>query len=1075
MRTTVSLKTLLRSPARTILTFILLGLVSFAFFTQVSGYVVTRRELNNAALLYRGVGIAETSTPSIGDIRAPFYIEADPRISENYVETEKVFYYPNLLRTDYYRYTLDEIRYQPLTRNQIAAISGLPYIEVSDTRYMTAGVSDEYFRLDEGLAYFPYTGRCIVEGTIREIKVAPPPPNTPDPLELISYNRLILDDCVFLAGHCPYEDQVDEGIIQIHALCQAPITTYSCGWYDPMRDYSFVKPEYRYDTEYIESLTPGQRYVFVLRFEPLKVMPDGWTHRGIWAGPVFDLYDYLTDTWCDAIWPIEGEPGNYIEMEKFAPLRELMEITNTDAHTFDVVYTEDMGVITRFSEGFMGIDEGRTLTREDSESGSALCVISSKVASAYDLGVGDTFTLKLGTELFEQYRGWGAIAATRQRYCPPVKDVTLEIVGIYADKGPSKKPHWSYSVNTVFVPKSLLPADESVLLNHAVTPAEFSFMIDSAWNTAAFLQEANPLFEELGLRLNFNDKGWLAMEKEYRTAIWLSVINIAVFSVAVFLTTGLTVYLFIGRKRKEYAIMRALGTPKGKSARALILPLMSVTAVSVLAGSGVAWLYTVRSIEQSNTLLALKDFSVNPAIPMWVAFGCIFGELLLALLSALAMLRRLGRTSPLALLQGGSAAAPAKKPEYKAAAATESSAVLGKGNIGSMFAPQYTGKHMRRAAWKEYAGGMFVPQYIGRHMLRAAWKSALPVLLAALLVCAVGQLASMRQSYVAVFKNTVITARIFDLKLGAARRIADTELAANPYYESTGNVSVGVDVDSVSGRDFASVSFVFTNNIAHYAGEEVDVAYGQGYDEACMDRLDDNIVIVGRAFFDERGFELGDEVTIRRLGLYDDAQSHSAVFTIAGVVSTPSKQYNSMIFSPGSYAAEKIGMPAEVDVAEYTIADNDFIEEFRASCESIAGADATIIIDTSRIENVRNSIRLINALYPIILVAALLIGGSLCSLIILQSSKEVAIMRVLGTTKTKTRTILSLEQALLSAAGLAVGTYALSVLKRQALANASMELAHFAALYFIVISIAAVACSTFATRRSPLELLQTKE
>ena len=174
MRPSLSLATLFRSPARTILTFVLLGAVSFALFMQVGEYAITRRELNNAALLYRGVGVAETTTPAEADMLSPFYIESDPRISENYTDEEKELSYVGWNRNRQQRYSLDELRYQPLTGKQIAAISRLPHIALSDTRYMTAGVSDEYLRLDEGPAYFPYTGRVVVEGTLREVIFAKP-------------------------------------------------------------------------------------------------------------------------------------------------------------------------------------------------------------------------------------------------------------------------------------------------------------------------------------------------------------------------------------------------------------------------------------------------------------------------------------------------------------------------------------------------------------------------------------------------------------------------------------------------------------------------------------------------------------------------------------------------------------------------------------------------------------------------------------------------------------------------------------------------------------------------------------
>jgi ABC-type antimicrobial peptide transport system permease subunit len=104
-----------------------------------------------------------------------------------------------------------------------------------------------------------------------------------------------------------------------------------------------------------------------------------------------------------------------------------------------------------------------------------------------------------------------------------------------------------------------------------------------------------------------------------------------------------------------------------------------------------------------------------------------------------------------------------------------------------------------------------------------------------------------------------------------------------------------------------------------------------------------------------------------------------------------------------------------------------------------------------------------------------MIGGFLCCLVIIQSSKEAAIMRIQGTTKRKTRVILALEQMLLSVGGLVIGVCALLVYKGMALAVISGQLYVFAALYFAVLLVSAITCAGLATRRNVLELLQTKE
>ncbi|MCL1805141.1 MAG: hypothetical protein FWG28_03950 [Clostridiales bacterium] len=680
-------------------------------------------------------------------------------------------------------------------------------------------------------------------------------------------------------------------------------------------------------------------------------------------------------------------------------------------------------------------------------------MISSRLAGAYGLGLGDSLTLKLGTELFEQHKGLGALAVTQQRYSRPSETVTLEIVGIYADTDGEvarrRNPSWNYSINTIFVPKSLLPVGESSLGEHGFTPAEFSFILDRAWHTAAFLEAAEPLFEELGLSLIFNDKGWLAIEDEYRAAERLSLISIAVFSVAVFIATGFTVYLFIGRKKKEYAILRALGAPKGASARSLLIPLMAVAIVSVLAGSGAAWVYTSLTVAQNAALSLLVESAVNASIPAGPALGCIFGELLLTFLIAQIMLRRIGTASPLALIHGGA---------YVHAVATDVGEAPGSegGAVKNAFQDEPPKRSYRGGTARQRGGDMFVPRYVWRHIRRVAGKSALAVLLAALLLCAVGQLASMRLSFNEVFESTVVTARFIEgLPLLAARQIGDSVLAADTYYEAAGTV----------GSDFTSqIELVFTNDIGRstLSAEAIRVALAE-YRNANPDSgtIDDDVTALSGG----------------RISAFLGNQAHG--FTVAGIVSTPSARLDRTLFSPGSRAASSLGAPTEADFAEYVIADNHFIDGFRGYCDEITDKDAMrnaiLIIDTSKIENIRNSIRLMNALYPIVLGAALLIGAFLCSLAILQSSKEAALLRALGVAKAKTRTILSLEQVVLSATGLAFGFCVILGYKGAGSAAIARPISLFAALYFAVIIASAAICSILATRRSVLELLQTKE
>src|SRR5699024_2473649 len=106
---------------------------------------------------------------------------------------------------------------------------------------------------------------------------------------------------------------------------------------------------------------------------------------------------------------------------------------------------------------------------------------------------GDTLDFNLGTELFEQYKGLGALAVVRERYTAADIPVSLEIVGIYSNGdgivSESLRPNWAFSDSTVFLPSSFLPTD--VPEDHLYSPAEFGFTVGSQ-NLEAFLQKTAP-------------------------------------------------------------------------------------------------------------------------------------------------------------------------------------------------------------------------------------------------------------------------------------------------------------------------------------------------------------------------------------------------------------------------------------------------------------------------------------------------------------------------------------------------------------------------------------------------------
>ena len=249
MKKPLSIKTLFRSKLKTLVTFLLVAAVTFALFSQVAEFAVTSRELDKLSKNYLGVGAIEKSpVPDDTALRTSddTYLAADPRISG-----EKA--------SDYW--------YEPLTNDEIKEIQSMPNMDCVDLRYMTAGISDDYLRPDDGSSYisgikasfYNYTARIVVEGTLTDIEIGTPYEH-PDSTNLV--NRLTLSDCKLLAGDLTID--IDGGTVTMSGNMYTDENTNIHIFWD-LRLTTRYTSNFLWDTEYVKNMTIGDRYVFIAR------------------------------------------------------------------------------------------------------------------------------------------------------------------------------------------------------------------------------------------------------------------------------------------------------------------------------------------------------------------------------------------------------------------------------------------------------------------------------------------------------------------------------------------------------------------------------------------------------------------------------------------------------------------------------------------------------------------------------------------------------------------------------------------------------------------------------------------
>ena len=309
------------------------------------------------------------------------------------------------------------------------------------------------------------------------------------------------------------------------------------------------------------------------------------------------------------------------------------------------------------------------------------------------------------------------------------------------------------------------------------------------------------------------------------------------------------------------------------------------------------------------------------------------------------------------------------------------------------------------------------------------------------------------------------------------------------------------------------ISYI-TTDVARFTEENVEITYADGYDKASLQDIS-GILIVGENVMKDRGWELGQKVRVSIPGKYaellqnlietyykqnsepdynsmtnEEKQRYntelyemmipqadenylwnSHEFIIAGIVKADTDKWNDCVYTPGrdvdNACYGKLIVPS---IVEITLSDNNLVEEYREYAQYLANSakesDIVFIMDTSKLDNIENNIVLMETLFPIIVTAILIIGAFMCGLIIAQNSLDIAIMRVLGTSKAKTRTILVLEQMILCIIGIIIAGAVLYI------RGAFTQMLWVFGAYAGVIMVASIIASS---RKNVLELLQTKE
>ena len=1005
MRKSMALKMLFRSPLKALLTFLLVASASFALFSRITDYAITMQGTRNIESFYHCVASLDNEMPD------HFYTTAEAESRD---------------KSSSKSYTgMQEAPDKPWpSEEKLEKFASLPGVTLSDTRYMTAGLVEDYKRSAEygslSWGYIP----VVFEGTYAGYE-----DDTRDDI-MEGHVQMKFDDVRIIA--CEAELDIESSI----KLEQSPLG-------------DMYYAESPYTREFFDSIKEGSRCFVLGHYSGASSdTPIGFYLEDP-LGQVQQNQGYLR--------VIDGLPDNYLETEDFARQKGWVDAIEQGRYIYDFIYTSDMRAL-----GYDAQDiKGRMLTEQDTDA----CVVAEDFLEDHNLSIGDTINVKLGDRICSGSDARAYEGRDMPEFSGPAQ---LTIVGAYDGE----------QTNTVYVPAVLLQA--KIPDDYEMPWQDFSVYVGDARDIEGFLETAEAFAEELNLKLDYSDGGWMDVKDSFGKGALLSRLTMALYVVGAALALFLAVYLYVGRSRKTYAIMRTLGVPGREAGRSVILPFAVLSALAVPLG-GITGLFYAGDTA-ARTLAELMDsapegYISDTALPVGVVVLCIFLELLFISLMAYSFLRKMKKIPPLELLQESTArqrAGAEALPDIE-----DSSAVPVKFDIAKISASR------EDIPQGNYGAARNVASYILRHMRRGIGKTAASLILTVVMAGAIGMFVLAGYAYRDAFYQYGVKTEAHEYAFTSVASLSKSSLVKDFYCHDTFDVHVrGLD-DTI----FMTVS----NDLVRYLGDGCTVDYADGYSISSFEGTG-TLCLIGKGLAGELAVEPGDEIGMLSGELYymlwneERSGKPGAVehgykqYKVIGIVDSGDETVDHTVFAGiRGDVTNLYGVDFPVGHCEFMLADNDRVDALEALMEDeMAGKIAyspyaSYRIDSEGLVNITRIQELLELLFPIAVASAVLIGVFAPLLVILQSAQEAAFLRILGVTKKRVWCMLALEQITLCVIGIIFVAGGIALVSPRLFAKSLHTLTACFGLYLLGSVCGAAMAAVQVTRHRVLELLQVKE
>lgn len=308
-----------------------------------------------------------------------------------------------------------------------------------------------------------------------------------------------------------------------------------------------------------------------------------------------------------------------------------------------VIPVKDMARLPNFEDRYV-LSEGRLLTLEDDAQQNPVCVIRQELAEKRNIKIGDKIEISL-KDISAYDLGYTAPEIEDHFFDAPVITRSYTVCGIVHSLEDSMT---AKQYSEIYIPNCFYPDD----FRNYVDFGCCSFVLRSPTDKEAFLEETGGQLQELGFEAEFVDDGWDEFHASSQAVLQTSRNSMLLLGLLLVLGLLLACFLYQRARRREVAILRTLGIPKGRVLWQALLPIALLGLIGVGGGSAAAYYYGMKKAgELVAALEAAQPMAASFDPLAMVMLGAAVWVLLLVLEAVFLLV--LCSRPVLPLLQGG--------------------------------------------------------------------------------------------------------------------------------------------------------------------------------------------------------------------------------------------------------------------------------------------------------------------------------------------------------------------------------------------------------------------------------------